>query len=248
MSDLVVRRPLPDQVATELVRRIASGQYPEGSVIPTEQELAAELGVSRLTIREAMKTLVGAGLVEIRRGRGTFVRSHDDWSPFDPLVLVARSQLPDGARETTRKVLEARRLVETGVAEMAASRATDEQIERLERDIADMEAAADVAAFVAADLDFHNTLFVAADNPFVSALFAPITALLSDERRRTSEPESLRPLAIKAHRAIAAAIRARDPFEARAAMASHLQETLQKLEGVWAQEDPDGESDSERPA
>ena len=233
MSDLMTRQPLPDQVAAELVRRIASGEYAEGSVIPPESELASQLAVGRSTVREAMKGLVGAGMVEIQRGKGTFVRPRSGWSPFDPLVLVASSGLPDGARATTRKVLEARRLVEVGVAELAATRATPEQVERLDQTIARMEAAPDVASFVSADLAFHETLLEAADNPFVAALFAPIGALLTDERTRTSEPESLRPLAITAHRAIAAAVRRHDPVKARKAMSAHLDETLQKLEDAW---------------
>ena len=237
MSDLLVRQPLPDQVAAELVSRIAAGEYAEGAVIPTESVLASQLAVGRSTVREAMKVLVGAGMVEILRGKGTFVRPRADWSPFDPLVLLASSGLPDGAQATTRKVLEARRLVEVGVAELAAARATPTQVERLDQAIAEMEAAPDVATFVTADLAFHDTLLEAADNPFVAALFAPIGALLSDERRRTSEPEALRPLAIAAHRAIASAVRRHDPVEARQAMSAHLDETLQKLEGVWAAAD-----------
>jgi GntR family transcriptional regulator, transcriptional repressor for pyruvate dehydrogenase complex len=237
MSDLIVRSPLPDQIAEEVVRRIASGRYLEGSMIPTESELAAELVVGRSTVREAIKVLLGAGMVEIRRGRGTYVRDRADWSPFDPMVLLAVSRMPGGTRATTRKVLEARQLVEVGVAELAASRADEAQIARLQVAIASMESAPDVAHFVEADLAFHNTLLEAVENPFVSALFAPISALLSDERRRTSEPEALRPLAIAAHRAIAAAVARRDPSAARAAMSEHLHETLQKLEAVWAQAD-----------
>jgi GntR family transcriptional regulator, transcriptional repressor for pyruvate dehydrogenase complex len=235
MSDLTVRTPLAQQVASELVRRIVADEYAEGEMIPPESELAEQLVVGRSTIREAMKVLVGAGLVEIRRGRGTCVRSRDEWSPFDPIVLAARAGLPGGAHETTLKVLEARQLVEVGVAELAASRATPEHIERLDRFIAEMESAADVDAFVTADLAFHNTLLEAADNPFVSTLFAPIDALLSEERRRTSEPPSLRPAAIAAHRAIAEAVRRRDPVAARTEMTEHLRQTGQKMEALWAE-------------
>ncbi len=222
VSSRATRPSLPAQLAVDLLRRIADGEWAPGEAIPAEAELAAEASVGRSTVREAVKELLSSGVLEIRRGRGTYVRSPDDWSPFSPLVLQAGA---GGRPDTTQQVLEARRLVEAGVAELAAQRATLAHLTAVDDAIAAMEQASDVDAFVEADLAFHQALMDAAGNPFVAALFQPIGALLYDERRRTSERASLRPRAIAAHKRIADAVRRRDPAAARSAMVDHIEET-----------------------
>ena len=199
-----------------------------GDVLPAEPDLASAWGVGRSTLREAVKSLVGSGVLEIRRGRGTYVRPRDEWSPFDPMVLATRSE---AGQDITQQVLEARKLVEAGVAELAATRATEADLAAMDVALERMRQAADadVDAFVAADLAFHQSLMDAAGNPYVAALLQPIEALLRDERRSTSHDPSLRQGAIAAHQKIARAVHRGDPVRARRAMVDHIEETAQKM-------------------
>ena len=195
-------------------------------MIPPEAELALASGVGRSTLREAVKSLVGIGVLEIKRGRGTYVRPQDEWSPFDPLVLATRS---GNGQDTTQQVLEARKLVEAGVAELAAQRATESDLAAMDDAVERMRQAADVDAFVAADLAFHQALMDAAGNPYIAALLQPIEVLLREERRATSHEPALRLGAIAAHQRIARAVRRGDPARARRAMVEHIEETAQKM-------------------
>ena len=112
------RQPLADQLVAGLLESIVAGEYPPGSPLPSEDELADMAGVSRLTVREAVKSLQAKGVVRIHRGRGTFVNPSSEWSPFDPMLLAARSQ--EDGKAVWRGLLETRRLVEEGVARLAA--------------------------------------------------------------------------------------------------------------------------------
>jgi GntR family transcriptional repressor for pyruvate dehydrogenase complex len=213
-------------VAGELLHKIAAGDWEPGDVIPAEAELATASGVGRSTLREAVKTLVGVGVLEIRRGRGTYVRPLEDWSPFDPLVLAARS---GNGQDTTQQVLEARKLVEAGVAELAATRATPADLAKMDGALERMRQAADLDAFVSADLAFHQALMDAAGNQYVAALLQPIEALLREERRGTSYEPTLRRGAIAAHQRIARAVHRGDAAGARRAMVAHIEETARKM-------------------
>lgn len=216
---------LAQRLTEELVARIVEGTWAPGDAIPTEADLCAEAGVGRSTVREAVRALIGYGLLEIRRGRGTFVCPTEEWSPFEPLVLAARARADGSTVETGRQLVEARRLVEAGVAELAAARATAEDHRALAAAVDAARRAEDLDRFVEADLAFHRALLDAAGNPFVVALFDPLDRLLRDERRRTSaQAESWRP-AIDAHQAVLDAVLAGDGPAARAAMDRHLDRT-----------------------
>jgi GntR family transcriptional repressor for pyruvate dehydrogenase complex len=219
---------LGDQIAARLLDEIIDGRYPPGTPLPPEWELADREGASRLTIREAVRILRQKNVVTVVRGRGTFVQPRQQWSPLDPAVLGALARSPDARTERLQALLEARALVEVGVAELAAAR-------RDERDLAAMAAAVEamreadndggVDAFVAADLSFHDAVMGAAGNPVVAALFDPIALLLKDTRRQTSRDPVARGHAVRAHERILAAIERRDPVQAAGAMRDHLTQT-----------------------
>jgi GntR family transcriptional regulator, transcriptional repressor for pyruvate dehydrogenase complex len=219
-------------VASDLVRLIAHGTYPAGSRLPTEPELAAQAGVSRMTLREAIKALAAKGLVSVKHGRGTWVRPTSDWSPLDPDVLAARSAAESSGGHLADRVLEARRLVEVGLAELAAVRRTPSQLEVMDRAIEAMragDAASDIGAFVDADIAFHAQVIAAADNAIVAAFFAPIEGLIRAGRIETSGSAAGRARAVAAHRRILVAIRSSDPIAARTSMERHLDQTARDL-------------------
>jgi DNA-binding FadR family transcriptional regulator len=217
---------LGDQIAARLLDEIVDGRYPPGSPLPPEWELAEREGASRLTIREAVRILRQKSVVAVVRGRGTFVQPRQRWSPLDPAVLGALARSPDALTERVQALLEARALVEVGVAELAAARRSDEDLAAMAEAVAAMrDADGDVDAFAAADLAFHDAVMAAAGNPVISALFDPIALLLRDTRRQTSRDPVARGHALRAHERILAAIERRDPVQAAGAMRDHLTET-----------------------
>ncbi len=208
---------------------VTSGAYEPGSRLPTEPDLAAMTGVSRMTLREAVRLLQAKGVVSVEHGRGTFVRPITDWSILDPAVMRARAANGRGADEIFGKVLEARRLVEVGVAGLAATRRTARHLTEMRVTLNEMRRAADagaIDAFTAADVAFHQAVMRAAGNEVIAAFFMPVESLVLESRRRTSEVAGARRHAVSAHAAILAAIEVADPAEARGAMDAHLAQTV----------------------
>ena len=248
----VQRQSLPGQVAHEFLAAIVGGAYPEGAKLPAEPELVAMTGVSRLTLREAMKLLQAKGVIRIEQGRGTFVNPSSTWSPLDPMVLAARAIHPDSAAVISRKLLEARRLVEVGVAELGATRRTDVHLTAMEQALAAMRAAHqrdDRDTFVAADIAFHQVIIEAAGNEIVAALYSPIQQLVLEGRRQTSSWPDARASAIRAHERILEAVRRRDPDLARGRMLAHLADTATRLEQhIGAPTGPTGPAEPAEPA
>lgn len=229
VADSIRRSGLADTVAEHLLEDIVSGVYPPLSQLPPEPELAERAGVSRLTLREAIKDLRQRGVVEVQQGRGTFVTHPERWSQFDSAVLNARAATEEGY-ELAHELTELRRVFERGVAEFAAVRRTEEDLARMAEAIEAMKEAwevKDVDAFASADLDFHDALLRAARNTFALALFHSIHGALRAVRRRTTllNAGELSEHAIEYHTRILAACRRRSPRAAAALMDEHLRET-----------------------
>ena len=163
MSPIVERRLLTDQAAELLRARIVSGEWEVGAKLPGETTLAAQLGIGRSTIREAVRTLAGLGMLESRQGAGVFLRSTtppDQW----PRVLEAEAIL---------HVVEVRNAVEIEAARLAAQRRDAVDVAALRQALDGRTAAAHSgdAAFVDADIAVHRAVVDAAHNPVLSELF-----------------------------------------------------------------------------
>jgi GntR family transcriptional repressor for pyruvate dehydrogenase complex len=227
-----MRRSLPDELTDELLTRIIDGRYPAHGALPSEGELAREAGVSRLTIREAIKTLRAKNVVRVERGRGTYVNPADEWTALEALVRASVQRQSATHPTLPERLIEARRIVEVGAAELAAARRSDTDITQLEEHLAEMTAAdeaRDVDGFVAADLAFHQTVLAAAGNGLIAALLDPLSQLLIPARRQTSEFKEIRRHALEYHAAVLEAICAGDSERARHAMHDHIEQTQQDL-------------------
>ena len=197
-------------VADGLVALVLNGTYPPGSTLPSEADLAARFNVSRLTVREAIRTLAASNLIRVQQGRSSVINRPDKWSPLDPRLLLARSQASAEPLLLFRKLIEARRTVEIGIAELAAIRRTEEQLQELQEHLQTMRQAHqsnDVNRFVDADIAFHNALFKAADNVFLDAVFEPLIAVLRTLRTATSSVSRIREHGIDWHDRILLAVR-----------------------------------------
>jgi DNA-binding FadR family transcriptional regulator len=225
-----VRTALAEQVAGHLLHDITEGFYPAGSRLPPEPVLAEQAGVSRLTLREAVKSLGRRGVVRVEQGRGTFVNPTSEWLPLDPQLLAT---LVRRDRGLASQLTEVRRIVEVGAAALAARRRTADDLARMRVALEVAEVAlkeADVAAFSAADLDFHQAMLGAVGNHFVPALLVPVDAALREIRLQTSRDVTAARRALIMHRRVFDAIRSRSSKAASDAMARHLDETRRHID------------------
>ncbi|GAQ51011.1 FadR/GntR family transcriptional regulator [Streptomyces acidiscabies] len=220
---------LADDLAEQLLTAIIDGQYPPDSALPPEGELSGIGGVSRLTVREAVKALRAQNVVRVVRGRGTYVNPPDRWTALEPVVRAA-SRSASGA--LSERLIEARRLIENGACELAATRRTEKDLADLRRQLELMREAAehaDTELFVQADIDFHDIVMRASGNLFVPLLFEPFGALLVEGRRETSAVPEIRTHAIAHHERVLAALELGDAEAARAAMDGHMEQTADDL-------------------
>ncbi|MEO3811364.1 FadR/GntR family transcriptional regulator [Sphaerisporangium sp. B11E5] len=166
------RASLVDQVIEQLKDQITSGSWQMHAKIPTETVLAEQLGVGRNTVREAVRALTHAGLLECRQGDGTYVRAISELSGAMARRLRAAEQL---------EILEVRRALEIEAAKLAAVRRTEGDIELIEEALKRRDeawAAADTDTFVEADLAFHIAVVEATHNRVLIELYKDFSAAL----------------------------------------------------------------------
>ena len=217
-------------VADELLDRIIAGEFPPGASVPGELELSARHEVSRMTVREAMKTLEAQRILSVERGRGTFVNPLNRWASLEAVLRAASEGKNDASAAI--QLIELRRMLETGACELAAGRISDTDIQGLYEQLETMRLAHgsnDVTAFVDADLAFHDLILQASENVFVAVLFEPLHRILEKRRTETSEVPEIQEHAIGHHQNIVDALASRDPRRARDAMDAHMQQTLDDL-------------------
>lgn len=232
MGQMTQRRPtLVEGVFDRLLENILSGSIEPGEMLPPEADIAADANVSRLTVREAIKMLSAQNIVYVKRGHGTVVNPPTSWTGLGSIMRAASRGVASG--QVALRLLEVRRMVETGAAELAATRHREQDTDAMRDLVGVMEAAyaaGDVDALAEADLAFHNQVLRASGNPFVPALLAQLTSLLYSARRETSRFPDVQRHAIEHHRLVLAAIESRDPSAARAAMDRHIDQTFKDYE------------------
>jgi GntR family transcriptional repressor for pyruvate dehydrogenase complex len=220
----VLAAPLPDQLALQLERAILQRDYRPGERLPAERQWAQRLGVSRTVLREALGQLVERGLVVRRQGAGTFVSERPDARRADPWTqLLQRQPLMQG------DLLEFRDMLEARCAELAAQRATAEDLTRLQarHDAVQMAyTRADRAAQVQADVAFHRAVAEASHNPVFSYLIGTLLELLHEHVRISiadvAPASDVAQQLSQQHTALWQAVAAHDPDAARHAAQQHI--------------------------
>lgn len=226
----MARQSLVSMVSDNLLDRIIAGEFPPGATLPGELELTAHHEVSRLTVREAVKTLEAQSVVRIERGRGTFVNPISRWESMES-VLRAASEGGNSA-DASVQLIEVRRMLETGAAELAAARITADDLERLQHHLESMRQArvnTDVGRFVEADLAFHDVILHTSGNVFLAVMFEPLGRVLAARRAETSRVPQIQVNAIREHEGIVTALASGDPEGSRLAMDSHMSQTMRDL-------------------
>ena len=229
---------LPEIVVMELEKRILEGSLKPGDRLASERDLALELGVSRPSLREAIQRLVSKGLLSTRHGGGTHVTDRLEAHFVDPW-----QEMLNGHPVLQSDLLEFRQMLESNAARLAAERATDADIERLDTVFAKLEAvyaSGDLEACINADAAFHQTIAEAAHNIMFGHLSASLMRLIhghiSDNLQHLHARPPLWNKIHAQHRAIWQAIRKHQP-EAAARASDHHIEFVRKSMNDHAQED-----------
>ncbi|MBU6961497.1 FadR family transcriptional regulator [Pseudomonas sp. CVAP len=204
----LVKRSLVDQALEQLRLRINNGTWSVGQRLPTEPELATELGISRNTVREAMRVLAFSGLIEIRQGDGSYLRAVAD--PLDTMKALSRCS-HEQARET-------RHILEVEAIGLAALRRTDEDLIALREalGVSGSHYHGDLDSYIACDLVFHRRLVDAAHNPTLSELYRYFSSIIGAQLRQTLNITPRRQEVFDLHIELLDAVEQRDPERAKA--------------------------------
>ncbi len=230
---------LSDSVAAELEKRILEGSLKPGDRLAPERALALDLGVSRPSLREAIQKLVSKGLLSTRHGGGTHVTDRLEAHFVDPWRDMLK-----GHPLLHRDLLEFRQMLESQAAMLAAERATDVDVERLDQvysALASTYARNDLAACIDADVAFHQTIAEAAHNVLIGHLSASLMRVIHGHVSGNLEHLHARPQLwnqLQAqHHAIWQAIREHKPPEADEAARKHIEFVRQSMENSSREEE-----------
>jgi GntR family transcriptional repressor for pyruvate dehydrogenase complex len=206
------------QVVEHVRSLISNGEVKPGDRLPPERDLARQLKISRSSLRAGIGFLSAMGVLKSRHGAGTFVSSGPPALDSSSLSVlgVLHGFLP-------WQMFEARLVLESSVAALAAERANDEHIAELAEEVTEMYAALDDPhEYLIHDVRFHRTVARAAGNPILATLMETITANLYEHRSKTVANAVDLKEAAEMHREIYRAIRTHNPVKARQAMEQHL--------------------------
>ncbi|WP_446040631.1 FadR/GntR family transcriptional regulator [Streptomyces sp. SID1121] len=215
MPSPIRRHPLAAQVADVLLERLRAGEWPLGHKLPGETTLAAQLGVGRSTLREAIRELSGKGILDSRQGSGVYVTALD--VPEDREAVLRHASIGS--------VIEARIAIEAEAAGLAAARRTPADLRTMRRALRERRTdGRSIDAHVDADMAFHRTVVLAAHNDVLTELF---DGFVPRVRTAMIDMLRLRPLASEEadhamHEALVRAVADRDPRAATESSRSHL--------------------------
>jgi GntR family transcriptional repressor for pyruvate dehydrogenase complex len=225
------KRSLVKRIVTYIQQLIEKGELRPGDRLPAERELAAQLGVSRTVLREALQTLAAYGLVDLQHGRGVFVAAGSAQAVAQRLTLA---MISEETAPWLHELFEIRRTLEGVAAEWAAMRATTQQIEGLRANLAEglaiyRSAQVDGMAAGALDARFHASLAAATNNRVLMSLMAALVDELAMARERSLAIPGRALRSLHQHESIVMAIEERDADAARRAMLEHLNDVEQSI-------------------
>jgi GntR family transcriptional regulator, transcriptional repressor for pyruvate dehydrogenase complex len=216
----IKRKTISAEILNMITDSILAGDLKPGEKLPTETELAESLGVGRNSVREAVKMLLSLGVVEVRRGAGTFIATSMNGAILDPLLLSLA--IEQGA---SRDLADLRLMIEIGTAKLVIEQAKDEDILRLEKANEELKKAAeksitDSTYLRETDLNIHYTLFDITGNRFIAKIGKAIYRMFMASIEKTVEIDPYK--AYLNHKLYIDAIKARD----RASVGSKIREAL----------------------
>ena len=201
------RANLHDHIVDALGVRVIRGDFGEGAVLPNEPTLAAELGVSRNALREAVKVLVSKGLVEVRQKTGTRILPREEWNLLDKEVLGWVTQSGQ-ALHHAMGLVEFRLIFEPKASYLAAIRATEDETTAISSACDDLEACIGKPLDVMSDIDlrFHQAILRASHNDVLMHLGSLVASLMKIQVVTTSQNQAELVVGVQQHRDLANAI------------------------------------------
>lgn len=216
--ETIPRNKVYQEVARQLERRITEELKP-GDLLPPERELAKMLGVSRSSVRDAIRTLELVGLLEPRQGIGTVVCSPAS-APANPLVAALVEK-----RKLIADLLDVRRMIEPPLARRAALHVSRDEITDMEDILQRQEAKVLVGDLgIEEDSEFHYAIALASDNGAVLKVVDVLMDLLRETRERSLQVEGRQEKSLAGHHRVLSALKRGDASAAEAAMRRHLQD------------------------
>ena len=217
--EVIRRSKVYEQVARQLQQRIIDELKP-GDLLPPERELVQMLGVSRSSVRDAIRSLELVGLLEPRQGIGTVVREPSADSSANPLAGILLQK-----RKLVGELLDVRKMIEPPLARRAALHASEVAIAEMEQILTrQKEKVSRGELAIEEDSEFHYAIALASANSVVLKVVDVLMDLLRETRERSLQVEGRQQKALAGHQRILAALKRRDASAAEAAMRRHLEE------------------------
>lgn len=223
-------RKLYEEVAGKLQEEIRTGTYQPGDRLPSERFLAQEYGVSRSVIREAFRSLEQMGCVEARTGGGNYVKAPEISSMVDSMSMLISLD-----ESFAMELVEARLVVETEIARLAAERRTEEQIVMMHKTLDEMRREVYAGGKgIEQDAKFHGQLAEAAGNRILQMMSSSCAEVLNRSMEVTQAIEGVPKLALIAHEEILHQVEKQDGRKAEACMRKHLLSADENLRRIFA--------------
>lgn len=223
-----IRKKTVVELAIEKIHElIRDGNLRDGDRLPTERELSEALGISRVSLREAIRVLDMMGIIRVEHGSGMVLDSgrvaDSVVKPLEFALLLHRGCMDE--------LFEARKLIEVECAGLAAERATPAQVQEMNEVFRRLEERRpDREAGISQEMQLHECLARAAGNTVLTRILVSIRGLLSDSRHRTTPASGVSPFTIELHRQLLRAVEERNREEARRIMRAHLDEVYHRLQ------------------
>ena len=214
----IKRESVAEMVARRILDMVTSKALKPGDQLPPERDLAEQLGVSRPSVREAIRGLSILGVVQTRQGGGAFITGLDADALLGPIRFFLSLD-----KMNIRELYDARSLIEGDVARRAAQHMDAAQLDALEAILLDQESTLDdPGEFRLSDFRFHEAIWIGSGNSFLKRIGESLNALGLEFRRRASERPEVLAQSLRDHRALFEALRAHDPGAAAAAAERHM--------------------------
>jgi GntR family transcriptional repressor for pyruvate dehydrogenase complex len=212
------RSSTAERIVENLITLVKERSLKIGDKLPPERQLCEMIGVSRPSLREALKALQVMNIIDIRQGAGAYIKSLEPQDVVEHLDIVFHLD-----SSLYHDLYESRRLIEASIAAMAAEKISDQELELIEENI--RQAAVDIddeSAFFERDLELHEMIMTAAGNRVIPVFMQSINKLALLIRQKTNAMLTIRKNTIQDHKAILMALKNHDPRESAAAMERHI--------------------------
>lgn len=216
-----------ERVMSQIMNCISTGVFVMGEKMPSEHELVEMLGISRNSLREAMKILSALGIVEIRRGDGTYVCNH-----VKPTILDSAIYNIIMGSSSDQEIVELRQLLDENILTLALKKCSVEEIDELQTMIdkmREMFGQGNISEAAKLDYEFHMRLNQCARNPFLEHIVVSVYQLFKNSIENNIRTESLFAMAAEHHQAIVDCLRSRDEKLIKSVVSNSLSSWKQNI-------------------